>query len=117
MDEKTLAILSCPMQENDAHAHTVGEYLIFLARIMWVDNEGADGKRPFGNSGWEGEIERALITAELVHGVLDEDGYVDECDWTEVRDVVTDALDELSQMWNPSDKQNPGGVAEKLGWG
>lgn len=115
MNEKTLAVLTCPMQKNDANAHTVGEYLILLARHMWVENEGANGKRPFGNSGWEGEIERALINAGLVHGVIDEDGYVDKCDWTEVRDVVTDALDELSQMWNPPGKQDPGGVADKLG--
>lgn len=86
------------MQDNDAGAKTVGEYLVYLAWIMWVETDGADGKRPFGNSGWTNEVESALVAAGMIDGEIDEDGYA-ECDWKEAQTLVAETLADLSQSW------------------
>jgi hypothetical protein len=87
-------LLLVPMQENDAGAFTVGGYLQALLLRLWECKEGFSGKRPFGNSGWENELHRALITAGKVpDGKLDEEGYVLEDG--SVDDVVMDAIKAL----------------------
>lgn len=53
-------VLSVPMLPNDAEAENVRQYLVALARQVWEEGEGFSGKRPFGNSGWEGEVFRSL---------------------------------------------------------
>ena len=71
--------LSCPMDENDANAKTIKEYLFILLYKLWKEDEGFSGKRPFGNSGWSFELYQPLIKNNIVdYGTLDEDGYVDE---------------------------------------
>lgn len=47
-----MSILDTPMQENDADAATIRDYLKALLLRLWEQGEGFDGKRPFGNSGW-----------------------------------------------------------------
>lgn len=73
-------ILALPMEENDANASTLGDYLSALAQTCWIEGEGFSGKRPFGNSGWRSDIWKPLIAAEAVTGRLDEDGYVESVD-------------------------------------
>lgn len=70
-------ILDTPMQENDAEAATIGAYLAALLLGVWNEGEGFDGKRPFGNSSWEGEVHEALVRAGHVTGTIDSDGYLD----------------------------------------
>ncbi len=65
-------VLDLPMDENDAEAKTVRDYLKALLRHLWHEQESFSGKRPFGNSGWEYELYRAPVKAGLVKG--DEDG-------------------------------------------
>lgn len=62
------AILDCPMDQttNDASAVSVGDYLLQLAREVWIEDEGFSGKRPFGNSGWRHDIYIALSDAGLM---------------------------------------------------
>ena len=88
-----------PMQENDAGAKTIGEYLKTLLLTLWVEEEGFSGKRPFGNSGWQYEIYTALISARVVDGKLDECGYVDEVDYytadSIVREIIIGVFDVL----------------------
>jgi len=73
-------ILALPMGENDADAATIREYLIALLAALWDEKEGFNGKRPFGNSGWDGDFVAALIQAGAIEGELDEDGYIVRCD-------------------------------------
>lgn len=42
-----------PIQENDAGAKTIGEYLKKLLLTLWDEEDGFSGKRPFGNSSWK----------------------------------------------------------------
>lgn len=57
-------VLALPMPDNDAGAATVREYLQALLLVLWMEEEGFSGKRPFGNSGWQGELENALKDGE-----------------------------------------------------
>lgn len=65
-------ILDIPMQENDAEAGTIGEYLIKLLEELWFSGEGFSGKRPFGNSGWCHELYNALAKAKAITSKYDE---------------------------------------------
>lgn len=59
-------ILAVPMQDNDAGAATIREYLVALASAVWSETEGFSGKQPFGNSSWWYEPWTALANAGLV---------------------------------------------------
>lgn len=74
-------VLNTPMDpaENDAGASTIREYLVKLLAELWREQEGFSGKRPFGNSSWDGDLYIALIRAGLIHGGFDEDGYLYHC--------------------------------------
>ena len=68
------SILDIPMRENDAGAATIRDYLIKLLTVLWEEDEGFSGKRPFGNSGWSWDLLQPLVTAGVLNGTLDEDG-------------------------------------------
>lgn len=74
--EEAERILALPMQHNDADASTIRDYLKALLLQLLLEGEGFSGKRPFGNSGWEHDLHKPLITAGLVEGALDEHGYI-----------------------------------------
>ena len=67
------SVLDVPMQENDAGATTIRQYLIKLLLKVWEETEGFDGKRPFGNSGWDGDLLEALRLAGLIEDSWEED--------------------------------------------
>ena len=56
---------------------TVRKYLYELLITLWNEKEGFSGKRPFGNSGWEIDLIRALIAGGALPGKLDEYGDVE----------------------------------------
>ncbi|GAA2346775.1 hypothetical protein [Dactylosporangium salmoneum] len=82
--------------DNDSGADTVRGYLVALLAAIWHDGEGFSGKRPFGNSGWQGDFDKAFIEAGWVAGQLDEDGYVDEVDGEAVDRLVRQAIKALA---------------------
>lgn len=53
---------------------TVRQYLYALLSTLWQEGEGFSGKRPFGNSGWECDLYKALASGGYVKG--DAEGYV-----------------------------------------
>lgn len=73
-------LLALPLDQNDAGADTVRDYLIKLLRVLWREEEGFSGKRPFGNSGWVYEVYLPMVRAGFVTGKLDEDGYIEHVD-------------------------------------
>lgn len=75
-------ILDLPLEENDAQATTVRDFLKALLSKLWREEEAFSGKRPFGNSAWQAPVEKALIKAKVVGGELDENGYVNSMDQT-----------------------------------
>lgn len=54
---------------------TLREFLHRLLQLLWYERESFDGKRPFGDSGWEFRLYKPLAQAGLIDlGRLDEDG-------------------------------------------
>jgi len=84
-------ILTVPMEDNDADASTVGEYLSRLLSELWRYDEGFSGKRPFGNSGWKYDVYLALVQASLVTGVI-EDGYLESVDSDAADNLIQEAI-------------------------
>lgn len=85
-------VLALPMQENDAGAATIHDYLITLLALLWNEKEGFDGKKPFGNSDWDGEVVETLVRAGLVAGTVNEDGDTDDWDWDAADELVATAI-------------------------
>lgn len=65
-------ILDLPMREgNEAYAATIRDYLISLLRVAM------DIKSPWGNSGWEYDLYKALADGGFVAAERDENGYIE----------------------------------------
>jgi hypothetical protein len=64
-------------------------------KTLWIGQEGFSGKRPFGNSCWDGDLISCLIKNKLIKGKLDEDGYLADYDNKEVDKFV------MSQILKP----------------
>lgn len=89
-------ILLLPMQENDANASTVGEYLMLLLLELWYEEESFSGKRPFGNSGWKYELYPPLIKAGLVKGKIDDEyGDIEEVDDEAAEELIAETIRSL----------------------
>ena len=88
-------ILMLTMQPNDANAATVREYLLALLKEVWREGEGFNGKRPFGNSGWESELFTTLAWADLITAERDDSGYYYGFDESEGRRLIELAIDAL----------------------
>jgi hypothetical protein len=91
-------VLDVTMEPNDSDATTIRGYLCALAAAVWNEGEGFSGKRPFGNSGWDSDLYLALVKADLIEGVLDEDGYLEDADWDQGRDLINEAIKALADQ-------------------
>lgn len=96
-DERETAqrVLAVPMEGNDATAETVREYFVVLLATLWREQEGFSGKRPFGNSGWEFDLYRALMDAGLIAGSLDAWGGIEQVDAAGADRLINLAIQEL----------------------
>ena len=59
---------------------TIQGYLGQLLYDLWKEGESFNGKRPFGNSGWQWDVYKALIVGGAIEGKLDSCEYVEEID-------------------------------------
>ena len=92
-------VLSYPMQDNDAGAINIADYLHTLLWELWRQGEEFSGKRPFGNSGWECDLYKPLIQGGFVKGELDEDGYVNDVDTKAANKIIFDCIDHVFSKW------------------
>lgn len=88
-------ILDCPMGPNDSGADTIRGYLVELLASVWRDGDCFNGKRPFGNSGWQWDLHKPLVQAGFIAGTIDEDGYLDDCDETAGEALIAAAIQAL----------------------
>lgn len=89
-------VLDLKLPDNDSGADTVRGYLVALLRTLWQEQDGFSGNRPFGNSDWASDLYVPLIKAGYVRGVLDEDGYIWECDDDAADALITSAIEALA---------------------
>ena len=88
-------ILDIAMDDNDADAATVRDYLKALLTGLWEQGEGFSGKRPFGSSGWQLELYEALGRAGVVKAEEDEDGYIEVLEDGEADALILAAIEAL----------------------
>ena len=74
--------------DSDAGDLTIRDYLRTLLTMVWEEGEDFDGKRPFGNSGWEHDLYKPLIKAGHIGGKLDENGYFEEVNYRQGNEFV-----------------------------
>lgn len=78
---------------------TIREYFKAMLTHLWDQGESFSGKRPFGNSGWEHDLQSPLVLAGIVPGTA---SLYNE-DTQEYDDIAIDpervwTQDELSNM-------------------
>lgn len=74
-------IMMLPMQENDADAKTIGQYIMILGATLFEEEESFSGKRPFGNSSWIYDAYIPLVKAGIIDGEIDEEfGWLNKVD-------------------------------------
>lgn len=91
-DKQLQQALDLKLPANDAKAETVREYLTALLTDVWFEEEGFDGKRPFGNSGWQEEIYVPLAHAGLINASADRHGELEYIDYTEGEALILAAI-------------------------
>lgn len=84
--------LDLELGTNDSGEPTARAYLLRLLADVWREQEGFDGKRPFGNSSWDYDLKVPMVKAGLIRGKLDEDGYVEELDDEAADKIVLAAI-------------------------
>ena len=57
---------------------TIGGYLCELLITLLNKRESFNGKRPFGNSGWENYLLEAMAKGGFVEATFDSEGYLDQ---------------------------------------
>jgi hypothetical protein len=74
-------VLDLKFKSNDLGKKvTIRQFFFELMKTLWIEQEGFSGKRPFGNSCWDGDLISCLIKNKLIKGKLDEDGYLADYD-------------------------------------
>jgi hypothetical protein len=54
-------LLDTSLEERDLKkTMTVRQYLLKLLSTLWLEDECFNGKRPFGNSGWQDQINQII---------------------------------------------------------
>jgi len=86
-------VLETPM----GNGGTIRTYLRDLLLTLWREGEGFNGKRPFGNSGWQWDIYESLIQCGAIKGTLDKYGYVESLDITEADELVLELIEGLCE--------------------
>lgn len=75
---------------------TLRAYLKELTKTVWTEGEGFEGKRAFGNSGWQADLGRALIEAGMEDlGEVDYYGDIQTLDWPKLDKFIQDCIDAL----------------------
>ena len=59
-------LLDTSFVERDSNeTMTVRQYLLQLLTALWEEDECFNGKRPFGNSGWQSQINELIVEKDL----------------------------------------------------
>jgi len=71
---------------------TIRGYFHLLLKTMWEKGERFSGMRPFGNSGWEYNLLKPLIQANVISGELDEDGLIEFADEKKGKKIILELI-------------------------
>lgn len=88
-------VLSYPMQENEAEAENIAEYLHALLHTLWHFGESSPAKRPFSSSEWDKELYIPLVAGGFIDGSLDENGNLESCNFFQGSVLIFDCIDHV----------------------
>ena len=88
-------ILDLALEDNDAGAATVRDYLKKLLSELWTYEADFSGKRPFGNSGWQNEVYLALANEGWITAFVDKDGDLEDIDGIAGDRLIMSAIEAL----------------------
>lgn len=71
---------------------TIRGYLLLLLDKVWNEGECFNGKRPFGDSGWEYDLYKPLVLEKIITGTVDEDGDCFDIDRIYGHEIITDLI-------------------------
>jgi hypothetical protein len=108
-------LLDLELPENDSGATTVRGYLAALLAELWREEADFSGKRPFGNSSWQGDIYQPMIRAGIVPGTFDEDGYLDTFTQDAERQADKLILAAISALGRPAGTRKRAGTGNAGG--
>lgn len=93
MDNKKFQeVLNIRFDSDAGKNITIRDYLMELLTKVWIEGEEFNGKRPFGNSGWQCDLYEPLIKYGFIEGKLDEDGYVESVNTKQADDFVLNII-------------------------
>jgi hypothetical protein len=92
-------VLDVRLGANQAEAKTVRQYLAAVLASFWA---GTDLIPPMGNALWRDDVYAGLVTAGLVDGSVNADGYVESFDRETAQGLVALAFEELARRRAPS---------------
>ena len=91
-------ILDLKFLSGDLHKEvTIREFFYELLKAVWEGGESFNGKKPFGNSGWTGDLKACLVKNKLIDGEIDAEGYMESCDEVAFNKLV---LEKLIKHWD-----------------
>lgn len=86
-------ILDLKFKSEDLNKElSIREFFFILMKLLWIEQDGFDSKRPFGNSSWDVDVIVCLIKNNIIKGRIGEDGYLEEYDNNEVNKVVINQI-------------------------
>ena len=74
-DGSLLSALELRIDSDAGDNITIRDYLYELLSLVWAEGEEFNGKRPFGNSGWEHDLYFPLVESGYIDGKTNE-GYL-----------------------------------------
>ncbi|PCJ96655.1 MAG: hypothetical protein COA52_01255 [Hyphomicrobiales bacterium] len=83
------------IEENDAEAERIRDYLKKLLCSLWIQGESFSAKRPFGNSGWQIELYQSLAASGLVKNckkTVYDDGIIEYYYDSETESLMDDLI-------------------------
>jgi hypothetical protein len=81
-DKSLLSALEIRFNSDAGKNITIRDYLYMLLNKLWIEEEGFNGKRPFGNSGWKIDLPTQLAKHGFINGKLVDAEY-DEWEYNE----------------------------------
>ena len=89
---KKIRALDTRFKSDIGDSETIRQYLYQLLRSVWRENEEFSGKRPFGNSGWQYDVYKALVDGGYVSAEFSDSGEILHIDEREADEFVLDLI-------------------------
>ena len=71
---------------------SIKTYIKEILKVLWLEPDDFNGKRPLGNSGWQFDLYKAMIKKNIIEGEVDDYGCVDSVNMTDADKLIIDYI-------------------------